>query len=219
MPAARASFQVLELLAQLLDLAFQLHHQAGDVHVLAFGADGIGLAVSSWVKKSSLRPTGPSPERMSRYWAIWLCRRTVSSSMAVLSAKMAASVTRRDSSMLRSASSSLQAGVELVRVRLDPAGGVCLDPAHQLLHHVQVGEQVGLEFFALGGAHGQESGPRPAPPPPVHPPTGPPHPAARRSGPARRAYGRSGRRSCRFSAPAVRTAPSWRRGSLWPAAS
>ena len=63
---------------------------------------------SSCVKKSSLRPTGSSSSRMERYWATWLCRRTVSSSMAVLSAKIAASVTMRASSMLRSSSSSFR---------------------------------------------------------------------------------------------------------------
>ena len=68
---------------------------------------------SSCVKKSSLRPTGSSSARISRYCATWLCRRTVSSSMAVLSAKRAASVTRRLSSILRSPKSSCRRAYSL----------------------------------------------------------------------------------------------------------
>ena len=36
---------VLDLLTNLLNFGFQLHHQPGDGNILTFGADGIGLAV------------------------------------------------------------------------------------------------------------------------------------------------------------------------------
>ena len=61
----------------------------------------------SCTRKSSFRPTGTSPASMVRSWAMWLCRRTVSSSTATLSAKMAASVRMRDSSMVADCSTSI----------------------------------------------------------------------------------------------------------------
>ena len=55
--------------------------------------------LSSWMRKSSFLPTLTSLCSISRSWLTWLRRRTVSSSTATLSAKMAASVRMRASSM------------------------------------------------------------------------------------------------------------------------
>ena len=52
----------------------------------------------SCMRKSSLRPMGSWARSMARSWSRWLRSRTVSSSTATLSAKMAASVRIRASS-------------------------------------------------------------------------------------------------------------------------
>ena len=61
---------------------------------------------TSWMRKSSFRPTGSSPDSMVRSCAKWLRSRTVSSSTAILSAKIAASVRILLSSMVVDCSTS-----------------------------------------------------------------------------------------------------------------
>ena len=41
----KRQLQILDLLADLLNLRFHIHHNAGDVQILALGANGVRLTV------------------------------------------------------------------------------------------------------------------------------------------------------------------------------
>ena len=71
--------------------------------------------LNSWIKKSSFRPVAPPLSSISRSWPMWLRRRTVSSSTATLSAKMAASVRMRAGSSWVLDSTSVIRASSLVR--------------------------------------------------------------------------------------------------------
>src|SRR5699024_12829 len=116
--------------------------------------------LSSWVKKSSLRPTGWPLPRIARYWAMWLRSRTVSSSTAVLSPKMAASVRTRASSMERSSritfSRSYRRWVYFSTrpavsssTRPTMASTASRRPAHQAAARIQRAADAGHHLFAL----------------------------------------------------------------------
>ena len=71
--------------------------------------------LNSWIRKSSFRPVAPPLASISRSWPMWLRRRTVSSSTATLSAKMAASVRMRAGSSWVLASTSFIRASSLAR--------------------------------------------------------------------------------------------------------
>ena len=77
---------VLDLLTDLLDLGLEVDDHLCNVRILALGADGVRLAVELLNEEVRLAADRDPDSSIWRSCAMWLRRRTVSSSTATWSA-------------------------------------------------------------------------------------------------------------------------------------